>query len=98
MSHAGSRILGTTVVVVGVLTALLGAQAANRPAERSVPPDGVIRRMLRERVDAQGKGVGIVVGVIEPQGARVVSYDQLDDYHLATVDVEAVQLIPLDRP
>jgi hypothetical protein len=60
----------TTVVAVGVLTALLGAQTANGPAERCVPSDGVIRQMLRERVDAQGKGVGIVVGVIEPEGAR----------------------------
>jgi hypothetical protein len=90
VSHASSRILGTTIVAVGVLTALLGAQTANGPAERCVPSDGVIRQMLRERVDAQGKGVGIVVGVIEPEGARVVSYGQLDDGNPRQVDGDTV--------
>ena len=63
----------------GVMTALLGAQARNSPAEPCAPSDGDIRRILTERVDAQGKGVGIVVGVIGPGGRRVISYGQLGE-------------------
>src|SRR5213075_2305597 len=36
--------------------------------------DAEIRGMLAERIDVQQQGVGIVVGVIEPSGRRVVSY------------------------
>jgi Beta-lactamase len=41
------------------------------------PSDGDIRQILRQRVDAQGKGIGMLVGVIESSGARVVSYGQI---------------------
>lgn len=41
------------------------------------PPDAEIRRILAERVGAENAGVGIVVGVIEPQGRRIVSYGSL---------------------
>ena len=64
---------------LGVMTALLGAQTTNSLAVLGLPSDGDIRRILAERVDAQGKGVGIIVGVIEPGGRRVISYGQLSE-------------------
>ena len=52
-----------------------GAQStANSP----IPPDSEIRKILVERIDAFHQGVGIVVGVIEPQGRRVVAYGSLN--------------------
>jgi len=60
-----SRILCGTTVVVSVMTALLGAQAPISSNERVLPSDGDIRQILRQRVDVQGKGIGMVVGVIE---------------------------------
>jgi D-alanyl-D-alanine-carboxypeptidase/D-alanyl-D-alanine-endopeptidase len=41
---------------------------------QSVSPDDEIRRILTERVGENEKAVGIVVGVIDPQGRRIISY------------------------
>jgi CubicO group peptidase (beta-lactamase class C family) len=44
-------------------------------AQRSpVPTDAAIRQILADRIDVQKQSVGIVVGVIEPSGRRVVAY------------------------
>jgi CubicO group peptidase (beta-lactamase class C family) len=61
------------------MTALLGAQTTSSVAVLGLPSDGDIRQILAERVEAQGKGVGIIVGVIEPGGRRVISYGQLSE-------------------
>ena len=52
--------------------------AAQSPPIFPVPPDSEIRNILVERIDAFHQGVGIVVGVIEPQGRRVVAYGSLN--------------------
>ena len=51
---------------------------AQAPPNSPVPPDSEIRKILVERIDSFHQGVGIVVGVIEPQGRRVVAYGSLD--------------------
>jgi len=43
-----------------------------------IPPDSEIRKILVERIDTFHHGVGIVVGVIEPQGRRIVAYGALN--------------------
>jgi len=43
-----------------------------------VPADGEIRKMLVDRIDRDKQSVGIVVGVIESAGQRVVAYGALD--------------------
>jgi serine-type D-Ala-D-Ala carboxypeptidase/endopeptidase len=43
----------------------------------AAPGDDEIRRILIERIDVARQGVGIVVGVIDPSGRRVVSYGHL---------------------
>lgn len=69
------------VCAAGVLAVLFlgpaGAHAAQTPGAIVLPSDTEIRKILAERVGAEGEGVGIVVGVVEPQGRRVVSYGQL---------------------
>ncbi|MGO9272378.1 MAG: serine hydrolase [Terriglobia bacterium] len=60
------------------MTLLSGAVAAQSSPESPVPSDAEIRKILVERVDAFHQGVGIVVGVIEPQGRRVIAYGSLD--------------------
>src|ERR1700722_15835524 len=40
----------------------------------AAPLDAEIRRILAERIDVQKQGVGIVVGVIDSRGRRVVAY------------------------
>ena len=43
----------------------------------SVPGNEEIREILVKRVDQQKQAVGIVVGVIEPAGRRVIAYGNL---------------------
>jgi CubicO group peptidase (beta-lactamase class C family) len=50
------------------LLAVGGAQA------QTVAPDAEIQKILADRIDAQKQSVGIVVGVIEPTGRRVVAH------------------------
>ena len=60
-------------------TILLTAGAGAQPAPNSpVPPDEEIRKILVERIDTFHQGVGIVVGVIDAHGRRVVSYGGLE--------------------
>src|SRR5262245_29617495 len=42
-----------------------------------IPSDEEIRRMLVQRIDESRQSVGIVVGIIEPQGRRIISYGAL---------------------
>jgi CubicO group peptidase (beta-lactamase class C family) len=59
-----------------ILSAASGG--AQSPPNSPVPPDSEIRKILVERVDTFHQGVGIVVGVIEPQGRRMVAYGSLN--------------------
>ncbi|OAI44338.1 hypothetical protein AYO42_00905 [Rhizomicrobium sp. SCGC AG-212-E05] len=43
------------------------------------PSDAHIRKILVERIDTQKQGVGIVVGIIDPEGRRIVSYGALNE-------------------
>jgi CubicO group peptidase (beta-lactamase class C family) len=69
---------------------LLGAQATNSSAVLVLPWDRDIRQILVERVDAQGKGVGIVVGVIGPEGRRVISYGRHSEEDPRSLDGDTV--------
>jgi CubicO group peptidase (beta-lactamase class C family) len=70
--------------MVGGLLAMSAAGVARgddpRPSPArawSTPSDAEIRQILVDRIDTQRQGVGIVVGVIDPQGRRIVSYGAL---------------------
>jgi serine-type D-Ala-D-Ala carboxypeptidase/endopeptidase len=60
-------------VLLAALLSVLSAGAQTSP----VPSDAEIRKILVDRIDVQKQSVGIVVGVIEPSGRRVVSYGHL---------------------
>ena len=53
---------------------LLAVQAS---AQSILPPDSEIRQILAGRIGAENMGVGIVVGVIDANGRRVVAYGSL---------------------
>ena len=48
------------------------------PASWQTPNDAAIRAVLAARLDVQRQGVGIVVGVIDAHGRRVVTYGKSD--------------------
>ena len=47
---------------------------AQSPGTSSLASDSEIQKILAERVDAYRQSVGVVVGVIEPSGRRIVTY------------------------
>jgi serine-type D-Ala-D-Ala carboxypeptidase/endopeptidase len=61
----------------------------------TVPSDDEIREILVKRIDQQKQAVGIVVGVIEPHGRRVVAYgnlakDKLANSNAGTLDGDTI--------
>src|SRR5882762_213199 len=44
------------------------------PVVRHMPSDEEIRELLVDQIDVQHKGVGMVVGIITPEGRRVVAH------------------------
>ena len=72
LAVVGAAALGSLALV----TAAQVLEQASGPAR--IPSDSEIRKLLAERIDTYRQGVGIVVGLIEPQGRRIVSYGTLD--------------------
>jgi D-alanyl-D-alanine-carboxypeptidase/D-alanyl-D-alanine-endopeptidase len=50
---------------------------AQAPVDSPVPPDAEIRKILADRIGSDNLGIGMVVGVIDAKGRRVVSYGSL---------------------
>lgn len=69
-------------MLVSGLPVVAGDPAAHPDTQKSmgssILPDSDIRKILVERIDTFHQGVGIVVGVIDPTGRRVISYGTLD--------------------
>ena len=68
------RCLISATVLAAVV--LVGTSPAHAQTS-AVPSDAEILRILVDRIDVQKQSVGIVVGVIEPGGRRVVSHGNL---------------------
>lgn len=71
------RALAATALGLWLSLAAGGASAAE-PTAWSTPSDSAIRDILVQRIDKQHRGVGIVVGVIDAHGRRVVAYGASD--------------------
>jgi len=70
-----ARIIGTALASWVIAIAAATPASAQSPATPSpVPSDEEIRKILVERIDTYRQSVGIVVGVIEPGGRRIVTY------------------------
>src|SRR5690349_4622362 len=55
-----------------------------------VPGDDEIREILARRIDVQKQGTGIAVGVIEPNGRRVVAYGKLANGNPRAIDGDTI--------
>jgi D-alanyl-D-alanine-carboxypeptidase/D-alanyl-D-alanine-endopeptidase len=56
----------------------IATPSALSASESAVPPDSEIRKILVDRIDTRHQSVGIVVGVVDPQGRRIIAYGKLD--------------------
>jgi serine-type D-Ala-D-Ala carboxypeptidase/endopeptidase len=63
---------------------------SNNFQPRTVPGTDEIREILVRRVDHQKQAVGIVAGIIEPNGRRVVAYGHLAKGDPCTVDGDTI--------
>ena len=61
----------------GVLLAFAGEHALAQTGAWSVPDDTAIAKILAERIDTQKQGVGIVVGIVDAGGRRIISHGAL---------------------
>jgi D-alanyl-D-alanine-carboxypeptidase/D-alanyl-D-alanine-endopeptidase len=59
---------------LATLTIGFAAAFAAEPRANGVLPDEAIRRILVERLGADAETVGIVVGIVEPAGRRIVAH------------------------
>src|SRR5262245_2849024 len=57
---------------------------------KSMIPNNEIREILVKRVDQQKQAVGIVAGIIEPNGRRVVAYGNLAQGDPRTLDGDTI--------
>lgn len=69
--------LRSIFLLAGAVVLITGA-GAQSVSERSSLPETEIRKILVDRIDVQHQSVGIVVGVITPEGRKVVAYGQLE--------------------
>lgn len=78
VSTTTRRYLWTQYFALSLLLLTRTAAGETAGALPSVLSDEELRQILVERVDVRHTNVGIVVGVITPQGRRVVSYGVAD--------------------
>jgi len=73
----GKQVGMTPIVAASALSITLLVQVTFAQTSR-VLPDSEIRKILVDRIDKYQQSVGIVVGVIEPEGRRLIAYGRLD--------------------
>src|SRR5262245_55380927 len=79
-SSVRGRAVALAAAVISLVVLAMAHSATGQPRLGSpVPVDSEIRKMLADRVDRLRPGVCIVVGVIEPQGRRIVTYGSVDE-------------------
>ena len=79
----------SAVPTVGLLL-LLAPFLANAASIPPTPSDAEIRQMLVDRIDKEHQSVGIVVGVIDAKGRRVISYGSLEKGDSRRLDGDTV--------
>jgi CubicO group peptidase (beta-lactamase class C family) len=77
----------TTGLILGAVFLVDSFAAQSSP---SAPTSAEIREILIERIDKLRQSVGIVIGIIEPQGRRVVAYGRLDSGDPRPLDGDTV--------
>src|SRR5215510_15045805 len=86
-SYKTSRMLARVCLLISrsvCLALLLSFAPAAAPAD--FPSDSEIRTILHDCVERDHWGVGIVVGIVDEHGSRIISYGKLDNGTSGQVD------------
>jgi CubicO group peptidase (beta-lactamase class C family) len=85
-----SAAVSVAVMLAGSTTIFAESQATPSPGPTGLPSDSEIRKILAERVGAHDNAVGVVVGVLEPQGRRIIAYGHRNEGDSRPLDGESV--------
>ncbi len=88
MRYVSLRNIAAAVFIM--LTIPLRAQTTMQQRSTSLPSDAEIRNMLVDRIDVQHKSVEMVVGIIAPQGRRIISYGRAPQRDSRPLDGDTV--------
>jgi D-alanyl-D-alanine-carboxypeptidase/D-alanyl-D-alanine-endopeptidase len=75
------------LVVMILMASIVSAKSSSDPR---IPSDSEIRRILSERIDERKQSVGIVVGIVGPEGRRLVAHGHFAADDLRTVNGDTV--------
>jgi serine-type D-Ala-D-Ala carboxypeptidase/endopeptidase len=79
----------SALLVSAVFTLFAFAGGQSMPQDVA-SPDAEIHDILAQRIDAMHRSVGIVVGVIDPQGQRIVAYGHLNQGDTRPLDANTI--------
>jgi CubicO group peptidase (beta-lactamase class C family) len=77
------------MILHAVLCSLIATVPFSNAAE-VIPSDPEIRAILRERIEVAKKAIGIVVGIVDERGARVVSHGRFERDSGRDVDANTI--------
>src|ERR1700733_7261959 len=65
-------------IILFAIGILIGTAAlAQTPAAAPMPSDAEIHKILADRIGAENLGIGMVVGIVDAKGRRIVAYGSL---------------------
>ena len=73
-----------------VIITLAFCGRARAASSAGVPPDAEIHKILVQRIDTYHRSVGIVVGVVDPEGQRIIAYGHLAEGDSRPLDGDTV--------
>src|SRR5262245_51289313 len=74
---SGLRALVASLAVAMAVVAPAAGQTPGQTPAMTAPADADIRKILADRIDVHRQGVGMVVGVVDATGRRVVAHGVL---------------------
>ena len=81
--------LATCLLAMVVFEQSTEAQPPSRTRTTNLS-DAQIRSLLKDRIDVQHRGIGLVVGIISPNGKRVIHYGKQSRVHSRNVNGDSV--------
>jgi CubicO group peptidase (beta-lactamase class C family) len=69
---------------------MMAAGCATAQQAATLPPDSEVHKILVQRIDDWRQSIGIVVGLIDSNGQRIIAYGKPDQKDTRTVDADTV--------